>query len=58
VTRKQLLSAVWGIDQDIITRTIDRHMASIRQKIEPTPAEPLYIKTVYGQGYRFDFDGN
>lgn len=56
VTRKQLLSAVWGIDQDIITRTIDRHMASIRQKIEPTPAEPLYIKTVYGQGYRFDLE--
>lgn len=54
VTRRQLLSAVWGIDQDIVTRTIDRHMASIRQKIEPSPAEPVFIKTVYGQGYRFE----
>ncbi len=54
VTRKQLLSAVWGIDQDIATRTIDRHMASVRQKIEPTPADPKYIETVYGLGYRFN----
>ncbi len=54
VTRKQLLSAVWGIDQDIATRTIDRHMASVRQKIEPTPSDPKYIETVYGLGYRFN----
>ncbi|MEM9665174.1 MAG: response regulator transcription factor, partial [Bacteroidota bacterium] len=39
VTRKQLLTDVWRIDQDIITRTIDRHMASIRKKIEPDSAE-------------------
>ena len=54
VSRKQLLRDVWGIQQDIITRTIDRHMASIRKKIEPDAANPRYIETVYGVGYRFN----
>ena len=53
VTRKQLLRDVWGIDQEIVTRTIDRHMASVRKKIEPDPTSPAYIETVYGIGYRF-----
>ena len=52
VTRKQLLRDVWGIDENIITRTIDRHMASVRKKIEPDPSAPTYIETVYGIGYR------
>lgn len=56
VTRKQLLRDVWGIDENIITRTIDRHMASVRKKIEPDPSDPKYIETVYGIGYRFDDD--
>ena len=54
VTRKQLLRDVWGIDEEIITRTIDRHMASVRKKIEPDPSSPEHIKTVYGIGYRFE----
>ena len=54
VTRKQLLRDVWGIDEEIVTRTIDRHMASVRKKIEPDPSDPTYIKTVYGIGYRFE----
>lgn len=54
VTRKQLLRDVWGIDENIITRTIDRHMASVRKKVEPDPSNPTYIETVYGIGYRFD----
>jgi DNA-binding response OmpR family regulator len=54
VTRKQLLRDVWGIDENIITRTIDRHMASVRKKIEPDPSSPTYIETVYGIGYRFE----
>ncbi|MCA0270062.1 MAG: response regulator transcription factor [Bacteroidetes bacterium] len=53
VTRRQLLTDVWGIEQDIVTRTIDRHMASVRKKIEPDLAAPTYIETVYGIGYRF-----
>jgi DNA-binding response OmpR family regulator len=54
VSRKQLLRDVWGIKQDIITRTIDRHMASIRKKVEEDPSNPRHIETVYGIGYRFN----
>jgi DNA-binding response OmpR family regulator len=53
VSRKQLLRDVWGISGDITTRTIDRHVASIRKKIEPVPEHPRYIETVYGIGYKF-----
>lgn len=53
VSRKQLLRDVWGISGDITTRTIDRHVASLRKKIEPNPTLPQYIETVYGIGYKF-----
>ena len=53
VSRKQLLRDVWGISGDITTRTIDRHVASLRKKIESDPTDPEYIKTVYGIGYKF-----
>ena len=53
VTRRQLLRDVWGIEQEIITRTVDRHIASVRKKIENDPNEPEHIETVYGLGYRF-----
>ena len=53
VSRKQLLRDVWGISGDITTRTIDRHVASLRKKIEPDPDDPTYIQTVYGVGYKF-----
>jgi DNA-binding response OmpR family regulator len=53
VSRKQLLRDVWGISGDITTRTIDRHVASLRKKIEPNPDDPSYIQTVYGIGYKF-----
>ena len=53
VSRKQLLRDVWGISGDITTRTIDRHVASLRKKIEPDPTAPKYIETVYGIGYKF-----
>ena len=53
VSRKQLLRDVWGIKGDITTRTIDRHVASLRKKIENDPGEPKYIKTVHGIGYKF-----
>lgn len=54
VTRKQLLRDVWGISQDIETRTIDRHVASLRKKLENDPARPEHIETVYGIGYRYN----
>ncbi len=53
VNRKQLLRDVWGISGDITTRTIDRHVASIRKKIEANPTQPEHIETVYGIGYKF-----
>ena len=53
VSRKQLLRDVWGISGDITTRTIDRHVASLRKKIERDPDDPMYIETVYGIGYKF-----
>lgn len=53
VSREQLLRDVWGISGDITTRTIDRHVASLRKKIEPDPDDPQYIQTVYGVGYKF-----
>ncbi len=53
VSRNQLLRDVWGISGDITTRTIDRHVASLRKKIEPEPDDPTYIQTVYGIGYKF-----
>ena len=53
VSRKQLLRDVWGISGDITTSTIDRHVASLRKKIEPTSDDPTYLKTVYSVGYKF-----
>lgn len=53
VSRKQLLRNIWGVSGEITTRTIDRHVASLRQKIEPDSTDPTYIKTVYGVGYKF-----
>ena len=54
VTRSQLLRDVWGISGEITTRTIDRHVASLRKKIEPQPDTPSFIQTIYGIGYRFE----
>ncbi len=53
VSREQLLRDVWGISGDVTTRTVDRHVASLRKKIEPTPGDPTYLETVYGIGYKF-----
>ena len=53
VTRDQLLDEVWGYDSSPITRTVDNHIARLRQKIEPNPAEPQHIITIHRIGYRF-----
>src|SRR5262249_31653207 len=47
VTREQLLDEVWGIQDYPLTRTVDNHMAKLRQKIERWPAQPQYIITVH-----------
>ncbi len=52
-TRAQLLNVVHGIAFESYERAIDAHIKNIRHKIEPLPAEPRYILTVYGVGYKF-----
>jgi DNA-binding response OmpR family regulator len=53
VTREQLLDDVWGYNNFPITRTVDNHIARLRQKIEENPAEPQIIITVHRIGYKF-----
>jgi DNA-binding response OmpR family regulator len=54
VSRLELLSEVWGHRAAISTRTVDAHIAELRRKIEPDPADPSFITTVMKSGYRFD----
>jgi two-component system, OmpR family, alkaline phosphatase synthesis response regulator PhoP len=51
-TRQQLLELTRGIDHYITERTIDVHVMNLRKKIEPEPAQPTYLLTVYGLGYK------
>jgi two-component system, OmpR family, alkaline phosphatase synthesis response regulator PhoP len=53
VSRDELLQEVWGYSAASMTRTVDVHIAWLRQKIEADPANPQFILTVHGQGYRF-----
>lgn len=52
-TREELVERAFGPDYDALDRTIDAHVMNLRRKIEPNPAEPTYIQTVFGVGYRF-----
>ncbi len=53
VVRDELLSEVWGYENYPSTRTVDNHVASLRAKLEPNPAEPQHLLTVHGVGYKF-----
>jgi two-component system alkaline phosphatase synthesis response regulator PhoP len=55
-TRLELLGRVFGYDYEGLERTIDTHVKNLRSKIEPSPTNPIYVKTVYGVGYRFAGD--
>ena len=52
-TRVELLSEVWGMAADVMTRTVDSHMAELRRKLEDDPGEPRHFLTVWKAGYRF-----
>jgi DNA-binding response OmpR family regulator len=52
-SRRMLLESLWGAADYREPRTIDVHIRHLREKIEPDPAEPEYILTVRGVGYRF-----
>lgn len=53
-TREQLLQQVWDYDYFGDYRTVDVHVRRIREKIEPDPSSPIYLKTVWGVGYKFE----
>jgi DNA-binding response OmpR family regulator len=53
VTRDRMLDEIWGYDAYPTTRTVDNHILKLRQKVEENPANPGYILTVYGEGYKF-----
>ena len=53
LSRDALLAEVWGYDDMPLTRTVDVHVAGLRQKIEANPKLPAFILTVHGLGYKF-----
>ncbi len=54
VTREKFLDVVWGYTAFPTTRTVDNHIASLRAKLEKSPNEPRWLKTVHGVGYRLE----
>jgi len=54
LSREKLLRDVWDYKAMTLTRTVDMHVASLRQKIGDDPKEANFIVTVHGEGYRFD----
>jgi len=53
VSREELLQQVWGYQATPSTRTVDVHIAWLRQKLEVNPKIPQFILTVHGHGYKF-----
>jgi DNA-binding response OmpR family regulator len=54
LTRDEILNAVWGYDCIVTTRSIDRFVTTLRDKIEPNPSKPIFIHTIRGIGYKFE----
>ena len=53
VSREEILQKVWEYSSEVSSRTIDVHVAWLRQKLEENPQNPRHIQTIRGQGYRF-----
>ncbi len=53
-SRDELLQDVWGYASEVISRTVDTHIAELRRKLERNPAEPVHILTVRKAGYRLE----
>jgi DNA-binding response OmpR family regulator len=53
LTREILLNEVWGYHSYPTTRTVDNQILKLRQKLEPDPASPKHLLTIYGAGYKF-----
>jgi DNA-binding response OmpR family regulator len=58
LSRDRLLNDVWGQENYPSTRTIDTHIAHLRQKLEARPENPRFIVTVHGMGYKFVEEGS
>jgi DNA-binding response OmpR family regulator len=56
LTRRVIIDEAWGRDTAITERVVDNQIANLRRKIEPAPAEPRFLRSVRGIGYRFDVD--
>ncbi len=54
LSREQLIERVWGAGVSITDRVVDNHILNLRRKLEATPAEPQYLLSVRGLGYRFE----
>ena len=54
MSRQTLLKTVWGHQADVMTRTVDIHVAELRRKLEEEPTKPRHLVTVWKAGYRFD----
>jgi two-component system alkaline phosphatase synthesis response regulator PhoP len=54
LSRDQLLDAAWTTGVHVTDRAVDAHIVNLRRKLEPTPAEPRFLVSVRGLGYRFD----
>ncbi|MGA2119219.1 MAG: response regulator transcription factor [Bryobacteraceae bacterium] len=54
MSRDRLLAGAWGPDTYASDRIVDNHIANLRRKIEPDPANPIYLRNLRGLGYRFD----
>jgi DNA-binding response OmpR family regulator len=52
VSREEILAEVWGHQREIATRTVDNFVVRLRKKIEPDPAEPRFLITIHGAGYK------
>jgi DNA-binding response OmpR family regulator len=52
-TRDQLMETVWGYTFSADTSTVTVHVRRLREKVEPDPASPRYLRTVWGVGYKF-----
>ena len=54
LSREALLDQAWGQGTFLTDRVVDNHIVALRRKIEPEPADPRYLVSVRGLGYRFD----
>ncbi len=53
VDRGDMLDLLWGISEEVTTRTVDQHILRLRKKIEEDPGNPKHILTMYGRGYKY-----